>query len=157
MLGAKSFTSDLLIQRELVRHREASFAGESTRYCNYSLDKFGNEITVIEPCFLEEDTEAYGEWKNGCEEAEKYYFSLLNQGLTPEKARDVLPAATKCDTVVTANIREWIHILELRALGTTGKSHPKMLEIMVPLAKELATGLLSEFTCIDSVNKMLDL
>jgi thymidylate synthase (FAD) len=151
------FTSDLLIQRELVRHRDASFAGESTRYCNYSLDKFGNEITVIEPCFLEEDTEAYGEWKNGCEEAEKYYFSLLNQGLTPEKARDVLPAATKCDTVVTANIREWIHILELRALGTTGKPHPKMLEIMVPLAKELATGLLSEFTCIDSVNKMLDL
>ena len=151
------FTSDLLIQRELVRHRDASFAGESTRYCNYSKDKFGNEITVIKSCFLEEDSEVYGEWKSGCEEAEKYYFSLLNEGLTAERARDELPVATKCDTVVTANIREWIHILELRALGTTGKPHPKMLEIMVPLAKELTTGLLSDFTCIDSVNKMFSL
>lgn len=151
------FTSDLLIQRELVRHRDASFAGESTRYCNYSKDKFGNEITVIKPCFLEEDSEAYREWKTGCEEAEKYYFSLLNQGMTPEKAREVLPVATKCDTIVTTNISEWIHILELRALGTTGKPHPKMEEIMIPLAKELATGLLSDFTCINSVNKMLSL
>lgn len=151
------FTSDLLIQRELVRHRDASFAGESTRYCNYSKDKFGNKITVIKPCFLEEDSEAYGEWKTGCEEAEKYYFSLLNQGMTPEKAREVLPVATKCDTIVTTNIREWIHILELRALGTTGKPHPKMEELMIPLAKELANGLLSDFTCIDSVNKMLSL
>lgn len=131
------FTSDLLIQRELVRHREASFAGESTRYCNYSLDKFGNEITVIKPCFLEEDTEAYGEWKNGCEEAEKYYFSLLNQGLTPQQARDVLPVATKCDTVVTANLREWKHIFNLRACDSTGPAHPKMHEIMIPLFKDL--------------------
>lgn len=159
-LSAK-FTSDLLIQRELVRHRDASFAGESTRYCNYSLDKFGNEITVIEPCFFDPDEEKsitkYAMWQTACEDAEETYFDLLKAGATPQEARAVLPVATKCDTVVTANIREWIHILELRALGTTGKPHPQMLEIMVPLAKELASGLLSDFTCIDSVSKMLEL
>ena len=131
------FTSDLLIQRELVRHREASFAGESTRYCNYSLDKFDNQITVIKPCFWNEDSEIYGEWKQSCEEAEKSYFILLNEGATPQQARDVLPAATKCDTVVTANLKEWKHIFNLRACDSTGPAHPKMKEIMIPLFKEL--------------------
>lgn len=151
------FTVDRGVTHELVRMRDCSFAQESTRYCNYSKGKFGNEITVIKPCFWNEDTEVFNEWKMGCEESEKSYFILLNEGATPQEARDVLPTSVKADIIMTTNIREWIHILELRALGTTGKPHPQMEEVMIPLAKELASGLLSDFTCIDSVNKMLSL
>ena len=151
------FTVDRGVTHELVRMRDCSFAQESTRYCNYSKGKFGNEITVIKPCFWNEDTEVFNEWKIGCEESEKSYFILLNEGATPQEARDVLPTSVKADIIMTTNIREWVHILELRALGTTGKPHPQMEEVMIPLAKELASGLLSNFTCIDSVDKMLSL
>ena len=151
------FTVDRGVTHELVRMRDCSFAQESTRYVNYSKGKFGNQITVIKPCFWNEDTEIFNEWKMGCEEAEKSYFILLNEGATPQEARDVLPTSVKADIIMTTNIREWIHVLELRALGITGKPHPQMEEVMIPLAKELATGLLSDFTCIDSVNKMLSL
>lgn len=151
------FTVDRGVTHELVRMRDCSFAQESTRYVNYSKGKFGNQITVIKPCFWNEDTEIFNEWKMGCEEAEKSYFILLNEGATPQEARDVLPTSVKADIIMTTNIREWIHVLELRALGTTGKPHPQMEEVMIPLAKELATGLLSDFTCINSVNKMLSL
>lgn len=151
------FTVDRGVTHELVRMRDCSFAQESTRYCNYSKGKFGNEITVIKPCFWNEDTEVFNEWKMGCEESEKSYFILLNEGATPQEARDVLPTSVKADIIMTTNIREWVHILELRALGTTGKPHPQMEEVMIPLAKEFASGLLSDFTCIDSVDKMLSL
>lgn len=151
------FTVDRGVTHELVRMRDCSFAQESTRYCNYSKGKFGNEITVIKPCFWNEDTEVFNEWKMGCEESEKSYFILLNEGATPQEARDVLPTSVKADIIMTTNIREWVHILELRALGITGKPHPQMEEVMIPLAKELASGLLSDFTCIDSVDKMLSL
>lgn len=151
------FTVDRGVTHELVRMRDCSFAQESTRYCNYSKGKFGNEITVIKPCFWNEDTEVFNEWKMGCEESEKSYFILLNEGAAPQEARDVLPTSVKADIIMTTNIREWVHILELRALGTTGKPHPQMEEVMIPLAKELASGLLSDFTCIDSVDKMLSL
>ena len=151
------FTVDRGVTHELVRMRDCSFAQESTRYRNYSKGKFGNEITVIKPCFWNEDTEVFNEWKMGCEESEKSYFILLNEGATPQEARDVLPTSVKADIIMTTNIREWVHILELRALGTTGKPHPQMEEVMIPLAKELASGLLSDFTCIDSVDKMLSL
>lgn len=151
------FTVDRGVTHELVRMRDCSFAQESTRYCNYSKGKFDNEITVIKPCFWNEDTEVFNEWKMGCEESEKSYFILLNEGATPQEARDVLPTSVKADIIMTTNIREWVHILELRALGTTGKPHPQMEEVMIPLAKELVSGLLSDFTCIDSVDKMLSL
>ena len=131
------FTSDLLIQRELVRHREASFAGESTRYCNYSLDKFGNEITVIKPCFCNEESTMYKEWKMAMADSEIHYFELIKLGATPQEARDALPVATKCDTVVTTNLSEWKHIFNLRACDSTGPAHPKMKEIMIPLFKEM--------------------
>lgn len=155
------FTVDRGVTHELVRHRDCSFAQESTRYCNYSKGKFGNELTVIEPCFFVKDTNVYtrkyGIWKAGCESCEQAYFELLEAGATPQEARDVLPTSVKADIIMTTNIREWIHILELRALGVTGKPHPQMEEVMVPLAKELATGKLSKFTCIESVNNMLSL
>lgn len=131
------FICDRGVSHELVRHRIASFAQESTRYCNYSKDKFGNEITVIEPAFWDKDMEKYWMWKASCEQAEKYYFSLLEIGATPQEARSVLPNSLKTEIIVTMNIREWRHFFDLRACGKTGKPHPQMLELTIPLLNEL--------------------
>ena len=130
------FVVDRGVSHELVRHRIASFAQESTRYCNYSKDKFGNEITVIKPCFLDEDTENYRIWKSSCEAAEKAYFAMLDNDATPQEARSVLPNSLKTEICMTANLREWRHFFKLRALGITGKPHPQMLEVTVPLLAE---------------------
>lgn len=121
------------VSHEIVRHRLASFAQESTRYCNYVKDDFGSEITVIKPLFLEEGTDGWYHWKNSCEEAEKAYFNMLEWGCTPQEARSVLPNSLKTEIVVTMNLREWRHFFKLRALGTTGKPHPQMKEIAIPL------------------------
>lgn len=126
------FTIDRGVSYEIVRHRMASFAQESTRYCNYSADKFGNEITVIRPLWLKDDL-ARDLWEKACENAEDAYFSLLREGWTPEQARCVLPNSLKTEIVVTANMREWRHMLKLRAIGTTGAPHPQMKEVMQQL------------------------
>lgn len=133
------FTVDRGVSHELVRHRLASFAQESTRYCNYSKDGFGNEITVIEPWYLSgtENISKHNHWYRAMENSEKQYFKMLEQGCTPQEARAVLPNSLKTDIVVTANLREWRHILNLRAAGTTGKPHPQMTEVMIPLLKDL--------------------
>ena len=133
------FIVDRGVSHELVRHRVASFAQESTRSCNYSKDKFGNEITVIKPCFLDEDTENYRIWKGSCEAAEKAYFAMLDNDATPQEARSVLPNSLKTEICMTANLREWRHFFKLRALGITGKPHPQMLEVTVPLLAEFKT------------------
>ena len=130
------FVVDRGVSHELVRHRIASFAQESTRYCNYSKDKFGNEITVIEPCFWNEDTGFYECWKASCEQSERYYFELLNGGATPQQARTVLPNSLKTEITITANYREWRNFFRLR---TAGASHPRMREVTRPLLKELKT------------------
>ena len=130
------FIVDRGVSHEFVRHRMASYAQESTRYCNYSKDKFGNEITVIKPCFLDEDTENYRIWKSSCEAAEKAYFAMLDNDATPQEARSVLPNSLKTEICMTANLREWRHFFKLRALGITGKPHPQMLEVTVPLLAE---------------------
>lgn len=127
------FTIDRGVANEITRHRLASFAQSSTRYCNYSQDKFGNEITVIRPCFFKAGTVAYDEWYESCAVAEQKYFSLLRIGMKPEEARDVLPISTMTKLVMTANLREWRHFFKLRAVGTTGKPHPQMLQVTVPL------------------------
>lgn len=107
---------------------------ESTRYCNYSKDRIGGEITVIAPCFANEDRDGYGHWVCACEDAEYRYFVLLNSGWTPQEARSVLPNSLKTEVVMTANLREWRHILRLR---TDKAAHPSMREVMVPLLAEL--------------------
>ena len=127
------FTIDRGVANEVTRHRIASFAQSSTRYCNFSQDKFGNEITVIRPCFFRNGTVAYDEWYEACAVAEQKYFSLLRIGMKPEEARDVLPISTMTKLVMTANLREWRHFFKLRAVGTTGKPHPQMLQVTVPL------------------------
>lgn len=128
------FVCDRGVSHEIVRHRIASFSQESTRYCNYSGNRFGNQITFIKPCFLEEGTGGYKLWKQAMFVAEKEYFELLNWGCTPQEARSVLPNSTKTEVVMTANLREWRHFLKLR---TAKAAHPQMRELTVPLLHEL--------------------
>lgn len=128
------FVCDRGISHELVRHRNCAFAQESTRYCNYSLDKFGKEISVIKPYYFDdikgENTNQYECWSKSCEAAENAYFNLLDIGVTSQEARCVLPNSLKTEIVVTANEWEWQNILDLRYYGTTGAPHPQMREVM---------------------------
>ena len=124
---AIKITTDRGVTHELVRHRLASYAQESTRYCNYSKDKFNNEITVVEPV----DWDAYSDdqkecWKTGMLSAEKYYFGAIKSGLKPENARDFLPHAVKADIYIKCNWRELLHILNVR---TTEMAHPNIRKI----------------------------
>lgn len=130
------FVVDRGISHELVRHRLASFAQESTRYCNYSKDDFGSEITFIIPEYLEYKSEGWNIWKESMKQSEDAYFKMLDFGLSPQQARAVLPNSTKTEVVMTANLREWRHFFKLRAIGTTGKPHPQMLEVAVPLLED---------------------
>ena len=120
------FICDRGVSHEIVRHRVASYCQESTRYCNYSKDGFGNEITVIDPCFLDKTSPAYGEWYNACAETEKRYFNMLAAGCSPQEARSVLPNSLKTEIVMTANIREWRHFFKLRCANA---AHPQMREV----------------------------
>jgi thymidylate synthase (FAD) len=129
---AVKFTVDRGVSHEMVRHRIASFAQESTRYCNYGSGKFGKEITVIEPIGL--DDRQIEMWKSACSWAEHVYLSLLEVGLSPQMARSVLPNSLKTEIIITANPREWRHILKLRAAEA---AHPQMREVMIPLCRDL--------------------
>ena len=114
------------VTHEIVRHRLASYCQESTRYCNYSKDGFDNQITVVEPCYLEQGTPTYTIWKNGCEVSEKTYMAMLQLGCTPQEARAVLPNSLKTEIVMTMNIREWRHFFKLRC---SPAAHPQMGEV----------------------------
>ena len=114
------------VTHELVRHRLASYSQESTRYCNYTKDKFGNEITFIKPCFFDEGSPRYEIWRKAMENAEKSYFELIAAGGKPEEARSILPNSVKTEIVVTMNLREWRHFFKLR---TDKRAHPQMREI----------------------------
>lgn len=124
------FITDRGVTHELVRHRIASFTQESTRYCNYGKGKFGSEITVIEPFFFDKMSHAYMRWKDICTATEKVYLDLLDVGCKPQEARSVLPNSLKTEIVVTANVREWRKIMELR---TSKEAHPQIRQIMCPL------------------------
>lgn len=130
MLEHYSFTAKFICDRgvshEIVRHRIASYAQESTRYCNYSKDKFGNELTFIKPCFWDENSDQYRDWKSAMHMAESHYFDLLQQGATPQEARSVLPNSLKTELIMTANIREWRNFFKLR---TDKAAHPQMREV----------------------------
>ena len=142
------FICDRGVSHEIVRHRIASYAQESTRYCNYSKDKFNNEITVIKPCFFEEDSNGYVLWADSCENAEFNYFNLLKEGYTPQEARSVLPNSLKTEIVVTYNLRGWINFFKLR---TPSSAHPQMREVAIPLLEEFKTYLPEIFGDIEVV------
>lgn len=120
------FICDRGVSHEMVRHRVASFAQESTRYCNYSNDKFGGEITVIRPSWCEEGSTEYSIWVTGCDRAESSYFDLLLAGCTPQEARSVLPNSLKTEIIVTMNLNDWDHFFDLRCAAT---AHPDMREV----------------------------
>lgn len=126
------FIVDRGVSHELVRHRIASFAQESTRYCNYSKDKFDNGVTFIKPFFF--DDIKYQRWVADMADAESAYFDLLNGGATPQEARSVLPNSTKTEITITANYREWRNFFKLR---TAKAAHPQMREVTIPLLEEL--------------------
>ena len=122
------FIINRAIANEITRHRIASFAQVSTRYCNYSKDKFGNEITVIAPEeLLPENSDNYKIWYNSCKLSEDTYMNLINNKVKPEIARDILPLCLATELVVTANIRSWRNIFSLR---TTIYAHPHMRKLM---------------------------
>ena len=131
------FVTDRGISHEIVRHRLASYAQESTRYCNYSQDKFGHELTFIIPDFLEYGSEGFKLWKDEMKQVEKTYFAMLEAGHTPQEASSVLPNSLKTELVMTANLREWRAFFKLRAANSTGAAHPQMLEITRPLLDDL--------------------
>lgn len=141
------FICDRGVSHEFVRHRVCNFAQESTRYCNYSKDKFGSEITVIKPCFFDRnpdtpdnvlwDNSCYTDWLRSCEESEQAYFRMIKKGATPQEARSVLPNSLKTELIITANEAEWQHIIDLRFNGVTGAPHPQMKEAMSKIVENL--------------------
>lgn len=128
------FVCDRGVSHEIVRHRLASYCQESTRYCNYSKDGFGGEITVIKPLYLSESGAGYAIWVKACQAAEDAYFDLLNFGCSPQEARAVLPNSLKTEVVMTANLREWRHFFNLR---TAPAAHPQMREVAGMLLNQM--------------------
>lgn len=127
------FVCDRGVTHEMVRHRIASYSQESTRYCNYSNDKFGNELTFIKPCFWDESDPNYSLWVDSMEYIEKQYNAMIAQGAKPEEARSILPNSLKTEIVVTMNLREWRHYFKLR---TAAAAHPQIREISNMLLAE---------------------
>ena len=123
-------STDRAISQEIVRHRLASYSQESTRYCNYANGKFAREITVIESGSLAENEAR--EWLNLMEMSERTYLHLIDAGVKPEKARDVLPLCLKTELMMTANFREWRHFLKLRG---SRMAHPEIRKIAKQIYK----------------------
>jgi len=158
------FTTQVAISREFNRHRANSMAEQSTRYCNYSKDKFGGEVTVNEPVWVKaamanEQPDTHREklvalcrdiaqgngttewtdidcWLFGNLAAELAYMTLISHGRKPQEARVVLPFDINTELVHTAFVSDWKHFFDLRALGTTGAPHPDAKVLALPLYEE---------------------
>lgn len=143
------FITDQGILREFTRHRVFSFAVESTRYCNYTKDKFSNEVTFIQPNWIsDEDVENYhmdfgyftdqdanhitaiDRFMSALKNAEYFYIALIKLGWKPQQARNILPLATKCDMIMTGFVSDWKHFFELRDAAS---AHPQAQELAHPL------------------------
>ncbi len=127
-------TCDIGVYKDLTRHRLASFAIESTRYCNYSKGKFGNELSVIKPCHIKENTSEYDLWLKTMQTIEQNYNQMAALGCRPDQLRMLLPHSTKADVIMTANLREWRHIFKLRCAPA---AHPTVQEVMDMLLEKL--------------------
>ena len=123
--------SDVGSYKDLTRHRFASFSVESTRYCSYDKDKYGNEIAFMNPIYME-NKEMYEIWKKTMQDIENGYIKMKALGATTDMCREILPHSTAAEYTMTANIREWKHILELR---TTNHVHPSIRQVLIPLLK----------------------
>ena len=151
------FIVDRGVSHELVRHRLAAYSQESTRYANYSKDRFGGHVTFVKPSFFPalrpgeyEDLQKFitahskeviGEdvlsraylWAQAIKGAESSYFAMLEEGTSPQEARNILPHSLKTEVVMTANFREWRHVFKLR---TARAAHPQIREVMLPLLRD---------------------
>jgi thymidylate synthase (FAD) len=131
------FVCDRGVSHEIVRHRVASYAQESTRYCNYSSNKFDGEITFILPPWIKEDecidNDAEDSWLDALDTCERSYNELIKLGWSPQQARSVLPNSLKTEINVKMNIREWRHFFRMRC---SNAAHPQMIELTRPLLKE---------------------
>ena len=123
--------SDIGSYKDLTRHRFASFSVESTRYCSYDKDKYGNEIAFMDPVYME-NKEMYEIWKKTMQDIENGYIKMKQLGATTDMCREILPHSTAAEYTMTANIREWKHILALR---TTNHVHPSIRQVLIPLLK----------------------
>lgn len=128
------FICDRGVSHEIVRHRMASFTQESTRYCNYAKEHFGNELIFVEPSSIGIDTIEYMRWMQACEEAERKYIEMIMAGCKAEQARAVLPNSIKTEVVMTANYREWRHFFELRCAKA---AHPDMRKLALELLSDV--------------------
>lgn len=150
-LVACLFQVDRGVTHEIVRHRLCSFTQSSTRYCDYASEREDGNVTFIIPPWVEISPGTYNGHDNMqnvfrdkadmmwfCDmlNAETSYRRLRENGWAPEKARCVLPHSTMANIMWSANLREWRHILNLRAVGTTGRPHPQMVEVMQPLLQQ---------------------
>jgi len=140
------FVIDRGISHEIVRHRIAAYSQESTRYCRYSQNKFGNEISVIEPYFFKGRAEDYRLWEEACSCAEKNYMAMLEGDCSAQEARSILPNSLKTEIVVTYNLREWRHFFRLRA---DIAAHPQMRQVAIPLLLYFQTKMPALFDDID--------
>ena len=129
------FVCDRGILAEFTRHRVFSFSAESTRYCNYSKNKFGNEVTFIEPCWstTEPMRDGFSEFRTSLAEAENHYLFLIENGWTPQQARAVLPNSLKTELVMTGFVSDWKHFFGLRCDSV---AHPQARELAIPLREE---------------------
>lgn len=143
------FTTQIAVSREANRHRADSVAEQSTRYCNYSKDKFGGEIAINKPSWIVADNFVHSlsydpmnmldtteVWWAANAYAEACYMRLLQLGWKPEQARTILPLDTNTELVHTAFVSDWMHFFDLRALNKTGKAHPDMIKVAKPLYEE---------------------
>lgn len=127
------FICDRGVSHEIVRHRIGAYSQESTRYCNYSGNKFGREISVVDLATgfkydftKDNDRKKYAVWMAAMADAEKHYMDMMALGATPQEARSVLPTSTKTSVTLTYDIREWRHFLRLRCDPT---SHPQIQQV----------------------------
>lgn len=151
------FTTQIATTREFNRHRANSMAEQSTRYCNYSKDKFGNEISInipewVRALSVEEPTQIdflelakkvsegkaddYENWLFANLAAERAYLNLIAAGRKPQEARAILPLDTNTELIHTAFVSDWKHFFDLRAKGTTGAPHPDAKVLALPLYDE---------------------
>ena len=151
---------DIGVYKDLTRHRFGSFSIESTRYCNYSKDRFNNEIQFIRPMFYLNDWK-YNEldeiikdpilykcyiWENCMKSIEQDYNAMSEIGATSDELRMILPHSTAAEVTMTANIREWRHILSLRA---NKHAHPSVQQLMIPLLRKFQEDMPELFNSIE--------
>lgn len=140
------FICDRGVSHELVRHRRFSFAQESTRYCNYANAKFGSTLTFIEPAGYDEwPANVRSNFEKSLKRNESAYMLGIQSGMSAQQARAMLPNALKTEIVVTGNIEEWLHFIDLRSLGVTGPPHPDM-KVVADMAKDIIYAELSKYS-----------